>query len=52
MESVSQSVSNTSVCKKLPEHKWAVNISSRRVNYDVERKSAISDDIHSSGDAI
>jgi len=40
------------MCKKLPEQKWTVNISSRRVNYDVEIKSAVSDDLHSSGDEI
>jgi len=40
------------MCKKLPEQKWAVNVSSIRVNYDVERKSAVSDDLHSSGSEI
>jgi hypothetical protein len=49
---ISQSVSNTLVCKKLHEQKWAVNISIRRVDYDVERKNAVSDDLHSSGDEI
>jgi len=38
--------------KKLPEQKWAVNITNRRVNYDVERKNAVADNLHSSGDEI
>jgi hypothetical protein len=40
------------MCKKLPEQKWAVNITSSRINYDVERNSAVLDDLHSSGDEI
>jgi hypothetical protein len=40
------------VCKKLPEQKWAVNMSIRRVDYDIERKNAVSDDLDSSGNEI